>query len=108
MNFNLTEDEETYAKWECFKWGGKYVHQVNEANKRPLDSYACPDQNQRNRTNQQMFLQAKNIQNWCNFTGKRIACVNIFTFLAQKALFAPHLYTLQITYIEMSNTLYSA
>ena len=43
------------------------------------------------------FYRQKNIQNWCHFTGKCIACVNLFTFLAQKALFAPHLYTLQIT-----------
>ena len=40
------------------------------------------------------FLQAKNIQNWYNFTGKRIGCVNIFTFFTQEALFVTHLYTL--------------
>ena len=40
------------------------------------------------------FLLAKNIQNWRNFMGKRIGCVNIFTFLAQEALFVTHLYTL--------------
>ena len=72
-------------------------HTTNIYSQEAPASYACPDQNQRNRTNQQIFLQAKNIQNWCNFTGKRIACVNIFIFLTQKALFAPHLYTLQIT-----------
>ena len=55
--------------------------------KRPLDSYACPDQSNSNRTNQQIFLHAKNIQNWCHFMGKRTVCVQNLTFLAQKAHF---------------------
>ena len=56
-------------------------------NKRPLDSYACPDQSKINRTNQQTFLHAKNVQTWCNFMGKCSVCVKSLTFLAQKALF---------------------
>ena len=37
------------------------------------------------------FLQAKNIQNWCNFTGKRSACVNMFLtpFSLKKLLLFP-------------------
>ena len=54
------------------------------------------------------FYRQKHFQNWCNCTGKRIVCVNIFIFLAPKALFFPHPYTLQITKIEVRHTLYSA
>ena len=55
---------------------------------RPLDSYASPDQSNRNRTNQKIFLHAKYIQNWCHIKGKRTVCVQRLTFIAQKALFS--------------------
>ena len=46
----------------------------------PLDSCACLDQSNRirNRMNQQIFLHAKNCQNWCNFIGKRKCAVSRF------------------------------
>ena len=54
------------------------------------------------------IIKGKNIQNWCNFKGKPNAGVNMFTFSAPKALFAPHIYALTITQIEVRCTLYSA
>ena len=58
-------------------WFDKYSH-----NKRPLDSTtpALIKVNIKNRQINKYFLQAKDIQNWGNFTGKRIAYVNISHF----------------------------
>ena len=80
---------------------------VHKENKRRLDSYACPDQSNRNSTNQQLFLQ--NILKMANllenahcvcrvsiiftckkyfkngeFMGKRTVCMQSLTFFCQK------------------------
>ena len=73
---------------QAFSFKNDFLSYVVSYDKRPLDSYACPDQSNRNRTNQQIFLHAKNIQNWCHFMGKRTVCVQSLTFFAQKALFS--------------------
>ena len=75
--------------------------------KRPLDSYACPDQSKGNRTNQSTFLRGKNILKWCNFMGKSKMCVHSFSFSAQKALFLHPLETLNTTHIDPRYTLFS-
>ena len=77
-------------------------------NKRPLDSYACPDQSNRNRTNQQIFLNAKNIQNWCYFMGKRTVCVQSLTFFAQKALFSTQFFGVKmLDYKAVSSVIFT-
>ena len=77
--------------------------------KRPLDSYACPDQSKhKKQTNQQIFFAGKRYSKLGQFYGKTHCVCEHFTFLAQKALFIPHLNTLKMARIEVKYTLCSA
>ena len=76
-----------------------YLLSMLYLNKRPLDSYACP---------QQIFVAGKRYAKLGQFYGKMHCICKLFTFLAQKALFIPHLNTLKIARIEVKYTLCSA
>ena len=61
--------------------------------KRPLGSYACPNQNQRNRTNKQIFLQAKKYSKLVPFYGKVHCMCEPFHIFGPKGSFcSPSLY----------------
>ena len=56
--------------------------------KRPLDSYACPDQSNRNSTNQHIFLHAKNILKMAEFYGKtQSVCAESHFFVPKRLYF---------------------
>ena len=77
--------------------------------KRPLDSYACPEPSNRNRTNQQIFLCAKNIKSWCHFMWKRTVCVQSLTFFAHKALFSTQFFWVKmLDYKGVSSVIFDA
>ena len=59
-------------------------------------------------TNQQIFFAAKRYSKLGQFYGKTHCVCECFTFLAQKALFIPHLNTLKIVRIVVKYTLCSA
>ena len=57
-------------------------------NKRPLDSYACPDQSNRNSMNQNLFLDAENILKMVEFYGKtHSACAESHFFMPKGLYF---------------------
>ena len=64
-----------------FVWILKY-----KMNKRPLDSYACPDQSKRNRTNQQIFFAGKKIFKTGLILRKRELRVGAFSHFWPKRL----------------------
>ena len=73
---------------QAFSFKNDFLSYVVSYDKRPLDSYACPAQIiDKGQINKYFYMQ-KNIQNWCNYMGKRTVCVQSLTFLAQKALFS--------------------
>ena len=53
-----------------------YILRLYIAHKRPLDSYACPDQSRWDRTKSTNISTCKN-QNWCNFLGRGRGCLYI-------------------------------
>ena len=59
-------DNKTFKKLKIWGKLKKYLEQ-NIQNKRPQDSYVCPDQSRGNRTKKLMFY----FQNLFNFWGKR-------------------------------------
>ena len=64
--------------------------------------------NIKNRPINKYFYQAKRYSKLGQFYGKTHCVYEHFTFLAQKAIFIPHLNTLKITRIEVKYTLCSA